>query len=341
MKFAGGFALLVSACLPLAIACGSAGNTNFFAEGGAEDRGLAGTASATAGLEEGGASQRGGAGGTIGGVAGRSSTGAAGKNGSGSSGASGELEVGGAGGSASAGTAGLVANAGNASAGKGGAAGAGTGGKAGASSGAGGTAGASAAGGTAGTGGAAGASSGAGGTAGASGNASGGGGVSGGSGSSGSSGWNGQSGSSGSAGASACPSNAPLKNSTCDVATPNSCFYAGQACSCLASTSGGINPTKKWACYGDGADCPSTKPTPGASCKQNADAQCPYPGNDFCVCSGNAIEAHWVCQASSPVCAPSKPLDDSCSTVKTCSWGPGKDVACFCDGSHWGCEGGF
>jgi hypothetical protein len=27
--------------------------------------------------------------------------------------------------------------------------------------------------------------------------------------------------------------------------------------------------------------------------------------------------------------------------VKTCSWGANKEVACFCNGTRWGCEGGF
>ncbi|HYQ31425.1 MAG TPA: hypothetical protein VER04_29540, partial [Polyangiaceae bacterium] len=121
--------------------------------------------------------------------------------------------------------------------------------------------------------------------------------------------------------------------------------YAGQACSCLPASGGpnpgGPNPPKRWACYGSGATCPNTKPTPGASCKPNADAECPYPGNDFCVCSGSSLEAHWVCQADSPVCSANKPANDNCNTVKTCSWGANKEVACFCNGTRWGCEGGF
>jgi hypothetical protein len=138
----------------------------------------------------------------------------------------------------------------------------------------------------------------------------------------------------------------PTKNTVCDVTTPDSCFYAGQACSCLVAASGPgpgpINPTKKWACYGDGALCPDTKPVAGAACKASLDVECPYPGNDYCVCSGiTSNDAHWVCQANPPTCAASKPLVESCSTVRTCSWGTNKEQACFCNGSRWGCEGGF
>jgi hypothetical protein len=132
-----------------------------------------------------------------------------------------------------------------------------------------------------------------------------------------------------------------MKGEVCNVTTPNSCFYAGQACSCLAGSGPIINPTKKWACYGDGAACPDTKPTAGDSCKSNADAECPYPGNDFCFCSGTKLEAQWVCQVNPPTCAVSKPLVQSCSAVKTCSWGANKEEACFCNGDRWGCEGGF
>jgi len=106
-------------------------------------------------------------------------------------------------------------------------------------------------------------------------------------------------------------------------------------------SSGGFNPTKKWACYGDGAVCPDTKPAAGASCKPNDGIECPYPGNDFCACVGNNLEAHWVCQGNSPMCTPNKPLDPICTAVRTCSWGVDKEVACFCNGSRWGCEGGF
>jgi hypothetical protein len=342
MKFTRCLALSLAVCLPLAIACGSAENPNFFEErAGAKNSAIAGRESASAGLSEGGASERGGTGGTLGGVAGRPSTGSAGKNGAGSSGGGGMTGGGAGGASASAGSAGTAAGAGGARAGSGGSAGAssGSGGSAGASSGSGGGAAASA-----GVGGTAGVNAGAGGTAGTSagagGSAAGNGGDSG---WNGWGGWNGWSGSNGAGGASVCPASPPQKSEICDVSTPNSCFYAGQACSCLPTSSGGINPSKRWACYGDGAACPDTKPVAGASCKASLDAECPYPGNDFCVCAsqGNNLDAHWVCQAGAPMCAPNKPPDDNCSAVKTCSWGTNKDVACFCNGTRWGCEGGF
>ena len=85
----------------------------------------------------------------------------------------------------------------------------------------------------------------------------------------------------------------------------------------------------------------TTKPVAGASCKGSVDLECPYPGNDYCVCSGTSNDAHWVCQANPPTCAASKPLVESCNTVRTCSWGTNKEQACFCNGSRWGCEGGF
>ena len=137
-----------------------------------------------------------------------------------------------------------------------------------------------------------------------------------------------------------CPASPPPKNELCDVTTPNSCFYAGQACSCLPG-SGGPNANKKWACYGDGAACPASKPTAGASCKPNDGIECPYPGNDFCACVGNSFEAKWVCQANPPTCAAMKPMEQLCNTVRTCSWGANKEQACFCNGTRWGCQGGF
>lgn len=334
MKFAGAFAISIAACIPLAIACGSAESPNFFPDrGGSRDVG-AGSENANAGLSEGGAaSEHGGtgAGGTLDGDGGLSSTGSAGKTASAGRGGSSS------GGSSSAGTSSTAA-AGGASAG--------SAGKANTSAGSGGTAGTSV-----GTGGNAGVNAGSGG--------SGTGGASGANGSSGSSGWNGWGGwtgwggwsgwsgssSGGSAGASSCPTNAPIKNDVCDVSTPDSCFYAGLACSCLTAPSGPgpgpINPTKKWACYGDGVSCPDTKPVAGTSCKGDAGTECPYPDSDYCVCSGTSIEAHWVCQANPPVCPATKPLDDLCVTVKTCSWSSNPDKACFCNGSRWGCEGGF
>lgn len=336
MKFAGGFAVSIVSCLPLVIACGSAPSPNFFSErAGAGDPGTA----AHAGSDEGGAtSEDGGIGGTASSVAGHPSTGSGGKNSVAGRGGMSSDAGAASGGTTSteAGTAGVSAGSGgksNTSAGSGGT-----------SAGASGSAGASAAG----SGGNAGANAGSGGSA------SGSGGVSGGSGSAGSSGWSGWGGwsgwagssSGGAAGGSSCPSSPPTKGTVCDVTTPDSCFYAGQACSCLIASSGPgpgpIVPVKKWACYGDAGLCPDTKPVAGASCKNSLGDECPYPGNDYCVCSGSSeSDAHWACQANPPTCAASKPLSDSCSTVRTCSWGTNKEQACFCNGSRWGCEGGF
>jgi hypothetical protein len=343
MKFAGGFAVLIASCLPLAVACGSPESPNFFSErGGSRDPGAAGRENAHAGSSEGGTTsaggnENGGTGDTSGQVAGRPGMGSAGKNGTAGRGGAGNTA-----GAESGGTTGSAAGAGGAGSGSGGKPSTGSGGSNGGASGAAGSV-------SAGSGGTAGAHAGSGGSA------SGSGGVSGGSGSSGSSGssgwgwggWNGWGGSNsgGAAGASACPANPPTKNDACDVTTPDSCFYSGLACSCLSSASGPgpgpINPTKRWACYGDGALCPDTKPTAGASCKGSVDAECPYPGNDYCVCSGSGGDAHWVCQANPPTCSANKPVADNCSTVKTCSWGTNKEQACFCNGSRWGCEGGF
>ena len=109
----------------------------------------------------------------------------------------------------------------------------------------------------------------------------------------------------------------------------------------MPSTAPGINSAKTWACYGDGAACPDAKPIPGASCKASVGAECPYPGNDFCVCSGSSFGTYWVCQSALSVCPAKKPMDPYCNAVKTCSWGSNKEVACFCNGERWGCEGGF
>ena len=96
---------------------------------------------------------------------------------------------------------------------------------------------------------------------------------------------------------------------------------------------------KKWGCYGTPDRCPQAKPSAGLGCKGNTGAECPYPGNDFCACVGTSGgEAHWVCQPDQPFCSQAKPVEGAaCQTVRTCAYG---DVACFCDGSNWGCEGG-
>jgi hypothetical protein len=119
------------------------------------------------------------------------------------------------------------------------------------------------------------------------------------------------------------------------VNTPDSCFYAGLACSCLQA--GGNPNNHKWGCYGTPNKCPDAPPMAGTSCKNKVGASCPYPGNEFCACVGNMLAPQWTCEIPNSLCT-AKPIEGSlCFQVKSCSYG---DVACFCDGSNWGCEGG-
>lgn len=131
-----------------------------------------------------------------------------------------------------------------------------------------------------------------------------------------------------------CPPAAPQDGGTCTVSTPNSCFYPGQACSCLP-TGGGPNAPRKWACFGDGPKCPEVKPSAGLACKQYADAECPYPNNEYCACIGNN-DPRWTC-SSTPTCSASKPPATYCGqSVKVCGYAEG--VECFCSGgSAWQC----
>jgi len=293
MKFARGLAVfsVISASLPLAIACGSASNDLFSPSGGGSSIAGAGAASSSAGAASVAGAENGAAAGAETSMAGLSSSGA--DNGGGSSGAAtGGMSGNAAGGAHTAGSGGASAGSAGASAGSGGA-----------------SAGAANAGGG-GTSGAAGASAGMGGSA----------------------------GSAGMAGAPACPvAGAPQDGASCSVSTPDSCFYAGQACSCLQQ--GGNQNQHQWGCYGTPNKCPDSKPVAGLSCKaNNLGAACPYPGNDFCACVVMGNEAHWVCQPAQPICSQTKPNQGAvCTTVRTCSYG---DVACFCNGDNWGCEGG-
>jgi len=192
MKFTRGHApLFLSSVCSLAIACGSPTGSGLFSErGGASNQGVAGVERARAGST----SDEGGAGGTASAVAGQASNDSAGKDSGGTPGSSG-APTSSDGGTTSGGGAGISASAGKTSS---------IGGAAGASAGTGGTGGVS---------------------AGAGGSATGG--VSGWSGGSGWNGWSGANGASGSGGAGACPASPPQKGETCDVTTPNSCFYAG------------------------------------------------------------------------------------------------------------------
>ena len=290
MKFARGFAVvsLLSASLPLAVACGSAGDSGLFSpSGGGLETGSAGAGTDSAGASGSGSNAKAGAAGSELSTAGSDSNGSAGVAGKGNQGGSSGAPSGGmsAGGAPAAGSGGAAAGSAGAGAGAGGA----TGGAAG----------------TAGTGGLS--------TGGGMGGSAGGGDVP------------------------VCPTAAPVPQALCDVITPDSCFYAGSACSCLPVSPG--SKTRRWACYGTPDICPDTKPSTGTSCKMNLGAECPYPGADFCACLGGGNEAHWSCQLGQPLCAQAKPNDGaSCyPTVKTCSYGAD---ACFCNGYKWGCEGG-
>ena len=293
MKFARGLAVvsLISASLPLAVACGSASNDLFSASGGSLSAAGAGTSLAGSN-SEGGSGNAGTVGGETGIAGDKTGGGAGSKSNGGSSGSSvggvsgGSAEGGSpAAGASAAGSDSTGAGSGGASAGSGGS----IGGTAGVS--AGGNGGASA------------------GTGGAGPNAG-------------------------------CPTSAvPKDGAVCTTTTPDSCFYSGVACSCLP-TNGGGGPgslTKKWACYGTPNSCPDTKPVAATSCKFNLGAECPYPGGDFCACVGFNNEAKWACQPDVPVCS-GKPVENApCATARTCSY---SDVACFCNGANWSCEGG-
>ncbi len=136
-----------------------------------------------------------------------------------------------------------------------------------------------------------------------------------------------------------CTPMAPKADQVCTVSTPDSCFYAGEACSCLpGGNSGGGAQFKHWGCYGTPDLCPDAKPSAGLSCKQSIGAECPYSASEYCVCMGNNNDPHWVCQAPGAFCSAQKPQSgDNCGgTLRTCTYA---DVACFCNGTKWSCEG--
>ncbi len=136
-------------------------------------------------------------------------------------------------------------------------------------------------------------------------------------------------------GGTGCPAAAPTPGNACGVSTPDSCFYLGLACSCLPV--GTASFPRRWGCYGTPEKCPTAVP-PTLSCKANYGAECPYPGANFCACQGFGNEAKWSCQPPAPVCPANKPNDGAaCMAVRACNY---SDVACFCNGSNWGCEGG-
>jgi hypothetical protein len=132
-----------------------------------------------------------------------------------------------------------------------------------------------------------------------------------------------------------CPDNAPTQAANCQTTTPDSCFYAGVACSCEQT---GLNSfQRKWACYGTPDKCPDTAPNAGTGpCKGGA--ECPYP-DAFCVCGGNGggNNDKYICQSAGvPQCPTLKPLNGAqCSSVRSCAYA---DDQCFCNGSNWDCE---
>jgi hypothetical protein len=365
MKFVRGPAVVSfgAASLMLVIGCGSPANTLFSASGGASN--LAGDGAdptaAGASADNGGSGPSGHAAGSAGtGAAGKLNAGGAGTAAGGSSGsAEGGTPANGAGGASMGSFGGASAGTGSgASAGTGSGASAGTGSAGGASAGTSSTGGASAGTGSNAGGASAGTGSNAGGASAGTGSNAGGasagtsntggagtsntGGASAGTATAGgasagaaSGGTGGASG--GSAGAS-CPLSAPPNSAACMVSTPDSCFYSGVACSCLPANGGNLN-FRRWSCYGTPNKCPDQKPGVGLSCKQNLDAECPYPDADFCACvSRGNNEPTWQCQPAQPMCSFGRPnVGAPCALVKSCSYGAD---ACFCNGNNWGCEGG-
>jgi hypothetical protein len=150
----------------------------------------------------------------------------------------------------------------------------------------------------------------------------------------------------GMAGGPGCPASAPQANNNCFTSTPNSCFYVGVACSCQQS---GPGNSRRWACYGSQDKCPEALPVSTATCKPNNGAQCPYPGGDFCACTGSGFgfgpgnpgpgsgnEAKWNCQTPPVTCPAMKPpKNQACAPVRACAY---DDDQCFCDGNSWACE---
>jgi hypothetical protein len=327
MKFVHGLAILswVSPLVPFAVACGGNAPSGLFSSSGDTASSQAGADAAHAGAPAAGAGAAGAS--SSGSSAGEASVGGnmsaagSGESGGASAGAAaGGVGVSGHGGAPSGGTAGAVSGAAGANAGTGGdnggmtgSAGAGSGGT---SAGSGGTS----AGGTSGTS--------AGGTGGTS---------AGGAGGTSAGGTGGTSAGGGMAGSPGCPASAPQANNNCFTSTPNSCFYMGVACSCQQS---GPGNSRRWACYGSQDKCPEALPVSTATCKLNNGAQCPYPGGDFCACTGNGFgpgnEAKWTCQTPPVTCPALKPpKNQACAAVRACAY---DDDQCFCDGNSWACE---
>jgi hypothetical protein len=328
MKFSHGTALLclISASLPLAVACGSNASSGLFSNGG------------TFSIPSGGSP--GSSGGT--GNAGQASGGTASTSGGGSS-----VAGQGSSGTSTGGNRGVAgSDVGGMSAGGG--AGTSNGGASGGSAGTASVGGGAGSGGTSASGGSGGGSGGSGGGSGGSGGGSGGSGGAGG-GSGGASGSVGVGGSSGGPGMGCPPEKPPQDGAVCAVQTPDNCFYPGEACSCLSD---GNTATRHWGCYGTPNKCPDLAdglPVDGASCKTfGAGALCPYSSTNYCVCTpsigGGGGDPKWVCNDPTPQCPGMRPDNNtSCllggsaqgSAVRECAYG---ERECFCNGTLWTCE---
>ena len=125
----------------------------------------------------------------------------------------------------------------------------------------------------------------------------------------------------------------------CTTPTPNNCFYAGEACSCVSD--GTAIDGRQWGCFGTPDKCPPQVPTDGTSCKDFGGGMCAYSAQDFCVCmpsqgGGPAADPKWACNTPNPVCPLTRPDKNApCADVKECAY---IDRECFCDGAAWTCE---
>ena len=127
----------------------------------------------------------------------------------------------------------------------------------------------------------------------------------------------------------------------CVVQTPDNCFYAGEACSCLPD---GVSVNgRKWSCYGTPDKCPPAAPDDATTCRTFGGGLCPYTAQDFCVCmagvqgGGGPADPKWDCNTSpNPACPGTKPDKNAlCAEVKECAY---LDRECFCDGTIWTCQ---
>jgi hypothetical protein len=145
----------------------------------------------------------------------------------------------------------------------------------------------------------------------------------------------------GGSGGAGCPEMPPQDGVVCTVQTPDNCFYAGEACSCV-SDGVSING-RKWGCYGTPDKCPPAAPDDATSCHNFGGGLCAYSAQDFCVCmpavqgGGGPGDPKWDCNTNpNPLCPLTKPDKNAlCTDVKECAY---LDRECFCDGTSWTCE---